>query len=54
MSTAFLLQSGPFSSNATAWQWQPTLTFHDPNPPITLEDAPAAVAIPFAPLMVMP
>lgn len=26
----------------TAWQWQPTLTVHDPNPPITLEDAAVA------------
>jgi hypothetical protein len=25
-------------SRRTAWQWQPTLTAHDPNPPITLED----------------
>jgi hypothetical protein len=25
------------------WQWQPTLTAHDPNPPITLENAAAAV-----------
>lgn len=23
-----------------SWQWQPTLTSHDPNPPITLEDEP--------------
>lgn len=23
--------------NGTAWQWQPSLTVHDPNPPITLE-----------------
>lgn len=23
------------------WQWQPSLTAHDPNPPITLEDAAA-------------
>lgn len=25
-------------------QWQPTLTVHDPNPPLTLEDAAAAAA----------
>jgi hypothetical protein len=29
-------------------QWQPTLTSHDPNPPITLEDA-AAVPSEFVP-----
>lgn len=22
----------------SSWQWQPTLTAHDPNPPIILED----------------
>ena len=27
-------------------QWQPTLTSHDPNPPITLEDAAAALLTP--------
>jgi hypothetical protein len=24
------------------WQWQPTLVAHDPNPPITLENAAVA------------
>ena len=32
--------------NATL-QWAPTLTVHDPNPPITLEDAAAAAGQPF-------
>lgn len=28
------------------WQYQPTLTAHDPNPPITLEDAPPPIVEP--------
>lgn len=38
----FILKSGGrFGSgdSKTKWQWQPTLTIHDPNPPIALEDA---------------
>lgn len=39
----------------TAWQWQFSTTAHDPNPPITLEDAPPApgsfVATPFRSLV---
>lgn len=34
----------------TAWQWQPTLTVHDPSPPITLEDAAVAGGV-FIPLI---
>ena len=30
--------------NSTGWQWQTSLTAHDPFPPITLEDAPAPPA----------
>lgn len=26
-------------------QWQPTLTVHDPNPPITIESAPVSQAV---------
>lgn len=32
---------------AQAWQWQPTLTGHDPAPPITLEDGVAAATYTF-------
>lgn len=28
----------PSDRTRARWQWQPTLTAHDPNPPITLED----------------
>jgi hypothetical protein len=31
--------SGGKLTSMVVLQWQPTLTFHDPNPPITLEDA---------------
>lgn len=31
-------------SRASITQWQPTLTVHDPNPPITLE-SPAALTV---------
>jgi hypothetical protein len=27
-----------YDTDWESWQWQPTLTLHDPNPPITLED----------------
>ena len=40
--------------NYTAWQWQPTRTDHDPNPPVTLEDAagaPPASTVPLRSLM---
>lgn len=30
----------PSQLSRARWQWQPTLTTHDPNPPITLETAP--------------
>lgn len=33
-------QPGMGFSGGVRWQWQPTLTAHDPNPPITLENAP--------------
>lgn len=29
-----------------SWQWQQTLTAHDPNPPITLEEPPPASSVP--------
>lgn len=31
----------PSQLSRTRWQWQPTITAHDPTPPITLEDVPA-------------
>jgi hypothetical protein len=31
----------PSQLSRALWQWQPTLTAHDPSPPITLEDVPA-------------
>src|SRR4051812_7656080 len=33
------LPGGLHDQDYTAWQWQPTLSAHDPNPPITLETA---------------
>lgn len=33
---------GERGDSRQSWQWQPTLSAHDPNPPITLEDAVAA------------
>lgn len=35
----------PNSLDSTGWQWQPTLTAHDPSPPITLEDGGGTVPI---------
>lgn len=32
---------GERGDSRESWQWQPTLTAHDPSPPITLEDAAA-------------
>ena len=42
---------GTWLVSETAKQWQPTTTAHDPNPPITLEDAVASV-FPPAPTIV--
>lgn len=43
-------RSGIVGVDRVAWQWQPTRTAHDPNPPITLEDGaaqPAIIAVAF-------
>lgn len=32
----------PSNRARTRWQWQPTLTFHSPNPPITIKSPSAA------------
>jgi len=43
--------AGVNTQSRQSWQWQPTLTVHDPNPPITLENpAPASLVMQTKPL----
>ena len=45
MSYAWRLGSGGRLYRGAELQWQPTLTVHDPNPPITLEHLTASAVV---------